>query len=65
MTRLKLIMISDKSGCYQSEMCRLVKDIREKCPCLHFAGIMTIGAIGYDPAGGPNPDFLVSEVHVP
>ena len=46
-----------------SEMCHLVKYIREKCPCLHFVGIMTIGAIGYDPVNGPNPDFLVSLVH--
>ena len=47
-----------------SEMCHLVKYIREKCPCLHFVGIMTIGAIGYDPVNGPNPDFLVSLVHM-
>lgn len=36
--------------------------MREKCPCLEFTGIMTIGAFGYDPAAGPNPDFLVSSV---
>ncbi|CAG5076496.1 Similar to PLPBP: Pyridoxal phosphate homeostasis protein (Pongo abelii) [Cotesia congregata] len=30
----------------------------ENCKNLNFLGIMTIGAYGYDPASGPNPDFL-------
>ena len=53
------ILISDKSGCERSEMCPLVKYIREKCPCLQFMGLMTIGAYGYNLEDGPNPDFLV------
>ena len=41
-------------------MCALTKFIRERCRCLQFVGLMTIGAYGYNTADGPNPDFLVS-----
>jgi hypothetical protein len=42
-------------------MVQLTTFIRDKCPCLEFSGIMTIGAYGYNTAEGPNPDFLVRE----
>ena len=51
----------DKSGCNADEISSLVTFIRTKCPHLTFSGLMTIGAIGYDPSSGPNPDFLVSK----
>ncbi|KAL4231829.1 hypothetical protein ACF0H5_009405 [Mactra antiquata] len=48
----------NKSGCTIDMVSHLTSFIRDKCPCLQFAGLMTIGAIGYDPSKGPNPDFL-------
>ncbi|XP_053407689.1 pyridoxal phosphate homeostasis protein-like [Mercenaria mercenaria] len=47
-----------KSGCDKETMVQLATFVREKCPCLEFAGIMTIGAYGYNIEDGPNPDFL-------
>ncbi|CAD6211966.1 GSCOCG00003924001-RA-CDS [Cotesia congregata] len=48
----------EKSGCEPAEASSLVKHVLENCKNLNFLGIMTIGAYGYDPASGPNPDFL-------
>ncbi|XP_060576450.1 pyridoxal phosphate homeostasis protein-like [Ruditapes philippinarum] len=48
----------NKSGCDKETMVQLTTFIRDKCPCLEFSGIMTIGAYGYNTAEGPNPDFL-------
>ena len=53
-------MIVDKSGLGASQVEGLTRFIIDRCPCLEFAGLMTIGTIGYDPSHGPNPDFLVS-----
>ncbi|XP_078041874.1 pyridoxal phosphate homeostasis protein [Augochlora pura] len=47
-----------KSGCQISEVCSLVKYIRDNCKNLEFIGLMTIGMYGYDTNEGPNPDFL-------
>ncbi|XP_076288896.1 pyridoxal phosphate homeostasis protein [Lasioglossum baleicum] len=47
-----------KSGCQISEVCSLVKHVIDNCKNLEFIGLMTIGMYGYDPADGPNPDFL-------
>ncbi|KAF7993550.1 hypothetical protein HCN44_010145 [Aphidius gifuensis] len=48
----------EKSGCKIEETSALVKHILENCKNLKFSGLMTIGAYGYDPSNGPNPDFL-------
>ncbi|XP_057340846.1 pyridoxal phosphate homeostasis protein isoform X1 [Microplitis mediator] len=48
----------EKSGCDLSEASSLVKHVIENCKNLKFLGIMTIGAYGYDPSNGPNPDFV-------
>lgn len=36
-----------------------VAHIRQKCTCLEFVGLMTIGSFGHDLSQGPNPDFQV------
>lgn len=51
-------MFIEKSGCEIGETSSLVKHVIENCKNLKFVGIMTIGAYGYDPANGLNPDFL-------
>ncbi|XP_011298871.1 proline synthase co-transcribed bacterial homolog protein [Fopius arisanus] len=48
----------EKSGCDVGQASALVKYVLENCKNLNFMGVMTIGAYGYDPATGPNPDFL-------
>lgn len=47
-----------KSGCSPEAASDLVQFIKEKCPCLEAAGLMTIGQYDYDMSLGPNPDFL-------
>ncbi|XP_011497077.1 PREDICTED: proline synthase co-transcribed bacterial homolog protein [Ceratosolen solmsi marchali] len=47
-----------KSGCDINNVSSVVKYILDKCPCLQFLGLMTIGKFGYDLSKGPNPDFL-------
>ncbi|XP_061195928.1 pyridoxal phosphate homeostasis protein-like [Saccostrea echinata] len=47
-----------KSGCNTDEVVNIVKNIKEKCPNLEFAGLMTIGSFDHDLSQGPNPDFL-------
>ncbi|KAK0183224.1 hypothetical protein PV327_001285 [Microctonus hyperodae] len=48
----------EKSGCEISQTSTLVKYIINNCKNLKFMGLMTIGAYGYDPTNGPNPDFV-------
>ncbi|KAK0165166.1 hypothetical protein PV328_003710 [Microctonus aethiopoides] len=48
----------EKSGCEISQTSTLVNYIKNNCKNLKFVGLMTIGAYGYDPANGPNPDFV-------
>ncbi|XP_063992779.1 pyridoxal phosphate homeostasis protein [Diachasmimorpha longicaudata] len=48
----------EKSGCDLGQTSALVKYVIESCKNLNFMGLMTIGAYGYNPANGPNPDFL-------
>ncbi|KAH3855787.1 hypothetical protein DPMN_098356 [Dreissena polymorpha] len=47
-----------KEGIEPGQVEHLCRFIKYKCPCLELAGLMTIGAYGYDLARGPNPDFL-------
>jgi len=47
----------NKSGCPITEAVQLVGFVRDECPKLRLMGLMTIGAYGYDPNSGPNPDF--------
>ena len=54
-----MIFFAEKFGCSPEEASKLVKFINDSCPNLHVIGLMTIGALGYDTAKGPNPDFLV------
>lgn len=52
---------AEKSGVEPSEATELCKHIREKCPHLHLAGLMTIGAIARSQASTPeteNEDFV-------
>ncbi|KAK9501557.1 hypothetical protein O3M35_012260 [Rhynocoris fuscipes] len=49
----------EKSGCPPDSSCDLVGYVINKCPSLKFAGLMTIGLLGYDMSNGPNPDFLL------
>ncbi|XP_052773888.1 pyridoxal phosphate homeostasis protein-like isoform X1 [Mya arenaria] len=48
----------NKSGLQAGDVEGLTRFVIDRCPCLEFAGLMTIGSYGYDPADGPNPDFL-------
>lgn len=52
---------AEKSGVEPGEATELCKHIREKCPHLHLAGLMTIGAIARSQASTPeteNEDFV-------
>lgn len=48
----------EKSGCAPEQASSLVQYVRDKCPYLELAGLMTIGQYGFDVSSGPNPDFL-------
>ncbi|KAL3268166.1 hypothetical protein HHI36_007293 [Cryptolaemus montrouzieri] len=48
----------EKNGILPSEVVDMVKYVTNDCPNLQLDGIMTIGQYGYNPADGPNPDFL-------
>lgn len=52
------MIVSAKSGCAVEEVTSLVSHVMNNCNNLKFAGLMTIGKYGYDPADGPNPDFI-------
>lgn len=41
-----------------SDVLKLATHIRENCENLQLEGLMTIGKYGYNPADGPNPDFV-------
>ncbi|XP_060529161.1 pyridoxal phosphate homeostasis protein [Cylas formicarius] len=47
-----------KSGIAPMEVPNLAKHILQNCPNLQFDGLMTIGRLGYNPDGDPNPDFV-------
>ncbi|RUS82783.1 hypothetical protein EGW08_009447 [Elysia chlorotica] len=46
-----------KSGCTPDSAVELVRYIKENCPHLDLAGLMTIGSYDHDPKSGINPDF--------
>ncbi|XP_072835187.2 pyridoxal phosphate homeostasis protein [Pogona vitticeps] len=46
-----------KHGLPPGETVTTVAHILQKCPSLHFVGLMTIGSFGHDLSQGPNPDF--------
>jgi hypothetical protein len=48
--------LAGKSGADPEKVVEVVKEIREKCSRLHFAGLMTIGRFDEH----PEPDFRVS-----
>lgn len=48
----------EKSGVHRSKLSALYCHIIDKCPHLSAAGIMTIGAYGFDYSTGPNPDLI-------
>lgn len=48
----------EKSGIAPSEVEDLVKYVLNECENLELQGLMTIGKYGYNPADGPNPDFV-------
>ncbi|XP_014670203.1 PREDICTED: proline synthase co-transcribed bacterial homolog protein-like [Priapulus caudatus] len=48
-----------KHGATPDQSVKLVRHILEKCPNLHFIGLMTIGSFNHDLSSGPNPDFLI------
>lgn len=50
---------TDKSGADPSSVEALALYIRDKCPQLRLAGLMTIGAVESSTSGGENPDFQV------
>ncbi|XP_050303866.1 pyridoxal phosphate homeostasis protein [Anthonomus grandis grandis] len=47
-----------KNGIEPSEVNGLAEFVLKECQNLRLQGLMTIGQYGYDPAQGPNPDFL-------
>lgn len=52
--------LSDKSGCIGLPCCiELTEHIRNNCPNLQFAGLMTVGALGSNHADNSSPDFEV------
>ncbi|XP_053320433.1 pyridoxal phosphate homeostasis protein [Spea bombifrons] len=57
MVQVKTSDEDSKHGLAAGDTVQLVKHIVEKCPCLEFVGLMTIGSFGYDVTQGPNPDF--------
>lgn len=52
------LCVLEKSGVEPEEILNIATHIREKCENLQLEGLMTIGKFGYNPADGPNPDFL-------
>lgn len=50
---------AEKNGVEPEEIQKLATHIRENCDNLKLEGLMTIGKYGYDPADGPNPDFVL------
>ena len=52
--------VTDKHGCEPNEAVTIVSHIIESCQQLEFVGLMTIGAIDYEPTDTEiNPDFQV------
>ncbi|WAR21573.1 PLPHP-like protein [Mya arenaria] len=56
--KLKVMVQVNTKGEETGDVEGLTRFVIDRCPCLEFAGLMTIGSYGYDPADGPNPDFL-------
>ncbi|XP_072378963.1 pyridoxal phosphate homeostasis protein isoform X2 [Diabrotica undecimpunctata] len=48
----------EKSGILPTQVSDVAQFVLKECSNLELKGLMTIGKIGYDPADGPNPDFL-------
>ncbi|XP_057663924.1 pyridoxal phosphate homeostasis protein [Diorhabda carinulata] len=48
----------EKNGIAPTEVCNVVQYVLKECKNLDLDGLMTIGKFGYDPADGPNPDFV-------
>ncbi|KAJ8944220.1 hypothetical protein NQ318_014582 [Aromia moschata] len=48
----------EKDGVPPSEVCDVTKYVLDECGNLQLDGLMTIGRFGYNPADGPNPDFI-------
>ncbi len=57
--RFHAVRVAGKSGADPEKVVEVVKEIREKCSRLHFAGLMTIGRFDEH----PEPDFRVSLLH--
>ena len=55
-----LCMTADKSGADPSQAAAISLYIRDKCPQLKLAGLMTIGSVESSTGEGSNPDFEVS-----
>jgi uncharacterized pyridoxal phosphate-containing UPF0001 family protein len=53
-------LVAGKSGADPEKVVDVVREIREKCKRLHFAGLMTIGRFDEH----PEPDFRVRVAHV-
>jgi len=52
--------VTDKHGCKPDEAVAIVSHIIESCKQLEFVGLMTIGALDYEPSDTEiNPDFQV------
>lgn len=52
---------TDKNGADPSQVEALALYIRDKCPQLRLAGLMTIGAVESSTSDGENPDFEVKD----
>ena len=52
---------TDKSGADPSEVETLALYIRDKCPQLRLAGLMTIGSVESSISDEENPDFKVKD----
>jgi hypothetical protein len=53
------IYLSDKNGADPADAARLGLLIRDTCPHLRLAGLMTIGSVEASVSDGENPDFKV------
>jgi len=60
MCNICIMHVTDKHGCKPDEAVAVVSHVLESCKQLEFVGLMTIGAIDYEPTDTEiNPDFQV------
>ena len=49
-----------KGGCTPDAALELARYMKQECPHIDLAGLMTIGSFDHDPNAGINPDFKVN-----